>query len=168
LIDEKEVVLATLKAHIDPSDLHRATLTFLRYYTRQATFAEHDSSWEWIEEPVIFWQLHYDDCPALSKLADRLLHTLANSVPCERNFSSMNVIHSNIRNRLTPERVDKLLYIQINRRTLNRDIIVKDGEDEEEEQATTEEEPEQRLSHTNETQERSEDVEMNSGDELQG
>jgi hypothetical protein len=27
---------------------------------------------------------------------------------------------------------------------------------------------EQRLSHTNETQERSEDVEMNSGDELQG
>ena len=80
----------------------------------------------------------------------------------------MNVVHSKIRNRLTPERVDKLLYIQINRRTLNHDIIVKDREDEEEEQATTEEGPEQASGHTNETQERSEDVGMNSGDELQG
>ena len=33
----------------------------------------------------------------------------------------MNILHSKSRNRLTPERVDKLLYIQINRRTLRRD-----------------------------------------------
>jgi hypothetical protein len=38
----------------------------------------------------------------------------------------MNVIHSKIRNRLTSERVDKLLYTQVNRRTLNRDIVIKE------------------------------------------
>lgn len=33
----------------------------------------------------------------------------------------MDLLHTKIRNRLTPERVDKLLYIQLNRRTLRRD-----------------------------------------------
>ncbi len=45
----------------------------------------------------------------------------------------MNYIHSKARNRLTPERVDKLLYIYINRRVLDRKIVVKDDEEEEEE-----------------------------------
>lgn len=57
----------------------------------------------------------------MAKLADRILHTLANSVPCERNFSAINIIHNKLRNALTIERVNKLLYIQINRRTLRRD-----------------------------------------------
>jgi hypothetical protein len=47
----------------------------------------------------------------LFQLANRLLYTLANSVSYERNFSFMNIFHSKSRNRLTPERVDKLLYI---------------------------------------------------------
>jgi hypothetical protein len=44
----------------------------------------------------------------------------------------MNIIHSKSRNRLTPERVDKLLYIQINRRTLRREarFSVSESEDE--------------------------------------
>jgi len=80
----------------------------------------------------------------------------------------MNVIHSKTRNSLTPERVDKLLYIQINRRTLNHEITVNDKEDEAEEQVTTEEELGQPSGHTNEAQERSEDVGMDSSDELEG
>jgi hypothetical protein len=39
----------------------------------------------------MFWQLHFDDNNALAQLADRVLHTLANSVPCERAFSALNV-----------------------------------------------------------------------------
>jgi hypothetical protein len=35
-------------------------------------------------------------------------------------FSSMNMPHSKSRNRLTVERVGKILYIQVNRRTLGR------------------------------------------------
>jgi hAT family C-terminal dimerisation region len=78
----------------------------------------------------MFWQVNFDHNPALSKLADRILHTLANSVPCERNFSSLNVLHSKLRNALTVERVDKLLYIQINRRTLRGEGLYRVLEDE--------------------------------------
>src|ERR1700728_4505235 len=72
------------------------------------------------KDPGLFWQMHYDDCKELYLLATRLLHTLANSVPSERSFSSMNILHSKLRNRLTVERVSKMLYIQVNQRTLGR------------------------------------------------
>jgi hypothetical protein len=127
-------VLATLKEHILPADLPRATQAFLRYYTRRAPFREDHSSWGYAEDPVMFWQLHFDDNNALSKLADRILQTLANSVPCERHFSALNLLHSKTRNALLPERVDKLLYVQINRRTLRRDPLVKVLKDEDEDE----------------------------------
>jgi hAT family C-terminal dimerisation region len=68
----------------------------------------------------------------LSQLADRVLHILANSVLCERAFSALNQLYTKTRNALTPERVDKLLYIQINSRTLRRDTLVEDEDKEEE------------------------------------
>jgi hypothetical protein len=64
--------------------------------------------------------LHWDDNNLLAKLAIRVFHTLANEVPSERVFSAMNILHSKPRNRLTEDRVDKLLFIQINLRTLRR------------------------------------------------
>jgi hAT family C-terminal dimerisation region len=70
----------------------------------------------------MFWQLHHDKSPILCDLAERVLHTLANSVPCERFFSSIAILHTDRRSKLSPEHVDKLLYIQINRRTLKRDL----------------------------------------------
>ena len=75
-----------------------------------------------------------------------------------------------VRNHLTPETVNKLLYIQINRRTFHREHTVKDeDEDEEEEEEKEEEEQEQEepLGHTIEAQECSEDLPISSQDELQ-
>jgi hypothetical protein len=43
---------------------------------------------------------------------------------CERAFSALNLLHIKTRNALTPERVNKLLYVQINSRTLRRDALV--------------------------------------------
>jgi hAT family C-terminal dimerisation region len=67
-----------------------------------------------------------------------VLYILVNSVPCERAFSALNQLYTKTRNALTPERVDKLLYIQINSRTLRRDALVKvlpeDKEEDEEEE----------------------------------
>jgi hAT family C-terminal dimerisation region len=71
----------------------------------------------------MFWQLYFDNNNALAQLADRVLYTLANSVPCERAFSAPNQLYTKTRNALTPERVNKLLYIQINSRTLRRDAL---------------------------------------------
>jgi hypothetical protein len=83
----------------------------------------------------MFWQLYFDDNNALAQLADRVLHILANLVLCERAFSALNQLYIKTRNALTPERVDKLLYIQINSRTLRRDALVgKRLEDEDEDE----------------------------------
>jgi hypothetical protein len=54
--------------------------------------------------------------------AKRLLTTIGNSVPSERAFSTMNYIHSKIRNRLLVERANKLQYIFINSRVLDKQI----------------------------------------------
>jgi hypothetical protein len=132
---EQEAILTTLKAHLPPDDVHRAMQAFLRFYTRRGPFREDHSSWGDAEDPVTFWQLHFDDNNALAQLADRVLHTLANSVPCERAFSALNLVHTKTRNALTPERVNMLLYVQINSRTLRRDPLVEkllEDEDEDE------------------------------------
>ena len=41
-------------------------------------------------------------------------------MPSERSFSVMNLIHSKLRNSLTPERVHKLQYVYINQRTFRK------------------------------------------------
>jgi hypothetical protein len=92
----------------------------MAYYTRSKVFQQDQEAWTMAKDPGLFWQMHYDDSKELYLLATRLLHTLANSVPSERSFSSMNILHSKSRNRLTVERVSKILYIQVNRRTLGR------------------------------------------------
>jgi hypothetical protein len=70
--------------------------------------------------PELFWQLHWDDNNLLAKPAIRVFHTLTNEVPSQRVFSAMKILHSKTRNRLREDRVDKLLFIQINLRTLRR------------------------------------------------
>jgi hypothetical protein len=46
-------------------------------------------------------------------------------VLCERAFNALNQLYIKTRNALTPERVNKLLYIQINSRKLRRDILAR-------------------------------------------
>jgi hypothetical protein len=50
--------------------------------------------------------------------------TLANSASIERNFSSIKSIHSAMRNRLPPERINKLLFIHINSRVIGRELTL--------------------------------------------
>jgi hypothetical protein len=65
--------------------------------------------------------------------AYRLHNTFANSIPSERNFSAMKLTHSRFCAALATKRVEKLLYIQVNRRVLRRPLhITKKQADEEE------------------------------------
>jgi hypothetical protein len=68
------------------------------------------------------------------QLAYRLHNTFANSIPSERIFSAMKLTHSRFScAALATERVEKLLYIQVNRRVLRRPLhITKKQADEEE------------------------------------
>ncbi|KAF5711657.1 C6 transcription factor [Fusarium mundagurra] len=56
----------------------------------------------------------------LAALAVRIFGTIANSVPSERSFSAVNFLHSKARNRLTPANADKLAFIYMNERVLER------------------------------------------------
>jgi hypothetical protein len=58
--------------------------------------------------------------PHISRIALRLFRTPCNSVPSERSFSIQNIIHDKKRNRLLPEKTNKLMYIYMNRRVLDR------------------------------------------------
>ena len=59
-----------------------------------------------------------------------MFRTTANSVPSERAFSAMKAIHSPTRNKLTPERVNKLLFVYFNTRVLDREPMKEDDAEE--------------------------------------
>jgi len=72
-------------------------------------------------DPITFWSFALQYSPEIAELAIRLFETPANSVPCERAFSTMNLTHTKYRNRLTVERMHKLCFqVHINRRILDR------------------------------------------------
>ena len=71
---------------------------------------------------MIFWKYisHSDIADIIPKLALRLLGTVTNSVPSERAFSTLRLQHSKLRSRLRPDRLNKLVFIYINSRVLQR------------------------------------------------
>lgn len=130
--DEMTKILATLRGFISPLEWPAIQISFLHYYNQQGIFVGTNESWLHKDDTELFWLLYYDTAKPLAELATRLIKTTANSVPSERAFSSMKAIHSTTRNRLTAERVNKLLFININTKVLNRarriTNIKKDGD----------------------------------------
>ena len=61
-----------------------------------------------------WWMADGTDWPLLQNLALRVFAMAASSAASERNFSTFGFIHSKLRNRLTPEKVKKLVYIKAN------------------------------------------------------
>jgi hypothetical protein len=67
----------------------------------------------------------------LAQLAVRIFETIANSVLSERAFSVMGLIITKLRNRLGPEKANKLIFIYMNQRVLDKhgDILLGDWVD---------------------------------------
>jgi hypothetical protein len=57
--------------------------------------------------------------PALQKLAMRLVSQCASATGCERNWSTFAFIHTKVCNRLTYEKLHKLVYVNYNLRIQN-------------------------------------------------
>ncbi|KAI1002522.1 hypothetical protein K3495_g5677 [Podosphaera aphanis] len=72
------------------------------------------------DKPKEFWMSTRMEAPHLSQLALELFHTTANSVALERAFSTMNLLLSKLRNRISVETMDKLCFIYINVRSLRQ------------------------------------------------
>lgn len=83
-------------------------------------FEPNASYWGAISDPDLFWALAEEIAPHVSSLARRVLKIPGNSVLAERDWSILNLIKNKTRNSLKNIKVDKLMYIYMNQRTLNR------------------------------------------------
>ena len=63
-------------------------------------------------DPLVWWKLHQDDFPSLSKLALKYLCIHATSVSSEMIFSVSGLVVNRLRARLSPERVDMLIFLR--------------------------------------------------------
>lgn len=65
-------------------------------------------------DPLEWWRAEQKRLPALASLASKYLCVCGTSVPSERLFSKAGLIVNNLRNRLSPEHVDTLLFLANN------------------------------------------------------
>ena len=71
------------------------------------------------KEPLLWWKEHELNYKFLSILAKQFLCITSTSVPSERLFSSAGNLLSERRSRLSPENVEKLLFLYKNNKLLN-------------------------------------------------
>ena len=69
-------------------------------------------------KPLKWWGLVAGRYPALSHVALKVFSIPATSAASERNWSAFGFIHSKLRNRLSNEQVEKIVYIYWNLRIL--------------------------------------------------
>nr|XP_007161843.1 hypothetical protein PHAVU_001G102800g [Phaseolus vulgaris]ESW33837.1 hypothetical protein PHAVU_001G102800g [Phaseolus vulgaris] len=67
-----------------------------------------------------WWIVHGNHAPTLQKITLKLLGQPCSSSSCERNWSTYSFIHSLKRNKMTPKRVEDLVFIHSNLRLLSR------------------------------------------------
>lgn len=70
------------------------------------------------EAPHEWWFAHGRKWPNLKLIAMRVLAQCPSSSPSERNWSAYDFVHSKVRNRLTQQRAEMLVYIFHNLRSL--------------------------------------------------
>ena len=67
------------------------------------------------------WWLNYgESAPALRTIAIKVLSQTTSSSNCERNRSTFSFIHTRPRNRLTMQKLNKLVYINYNLKLRSR------------------------------------------------
>ncbi|GBG77235.1 hypothetical protein CBR_g23563 [Chara braunii] len=118
------------KAHVD-------IMKDLREFHKRPT--AYDPKWKdkkmWEEDEVEdvdtislleWWATHGGDAPKLQAIAIKVMGMWSTATPAERNWSSMDLVHSKRRNRLKPATVEKLVYIHWNMNLLRASKNLKD------------------------------------------
>ncbi|RWR72996.1 Copia protein [Cinnamomum micranthum f. kanehirae] len=70
--------------------------------------------------PAEWWLNYGDSAPALRTIAIKVLSQTTSSSNCERNWSAFSFIHTRLRNRLTMQKFNKLVYIHYNLKLWSR------------------------------------------------
>jgi hypothetical protein len=92
----------------------KAKTEFYNYRAQRDIYSSGRDCWEFKSTPLIFWDDYESEGAVLPLITRRLAQTITNSVPAERAFSTMNLIHSKSRNRLAPAKVEQQVFIHIN------------------------------------------------------
>ncbi|KAK3124751.1 hypothetical protein QOZ80_7BG0592000 [Eleusine coracana subsp. coracana] len=71
--------------------------------------------------PAQWWAMFGTETPTLQKLALRLVSQCCSSSGCERNWSTFALIHTKVRNRLSYQKLHKLVYVNYNLRIRMRE-----------------------------------------------
>ncbi|MFS7995502.1 putative HAT dimerization domain, ribonuclease H-like superfamily [Helianthus anomalus] len=82
--------------------------------------------------PITWWDNYGDEVPELKAFAMKILGLTCSASACERNWSTFNQVHTKRRNRLSTDRMNKLVYVMYNRRLKQKFIKkanLKDDED---------------------------------------
>jgi len=109
--------LAAVLQHIAEEDdnVHTGTpLTPLQKIKKEITCYLEYPSLEPDVNPLEWWKLENGRFPNLANLAKKYLCICGTSVPSERIFSKAGHVANNLRNRLTPENVNKLVFLSKN------------------------------------------------------
>lgn len=122
-LEERQMtkVLQFFKSAVNPADFLHVVREFNHFRAQSGgQFAAGGLvySKEWT--PLDAWMLLDNQGSKLAALAVRIFGTATNSVPSERSFSAVNFLHNKARNRLTPANADKLAFLYMNERVLER------------------------------------------------
>ncbi|ONL96592.1 hAT dimerization domain-containing protein / transposase-related [Zea mays] len=115
---------------------HTRTLECMRYFTegKEIKFQNREGPFSkklartfenFDYNPASWWRLYGTETPALQKMATKILSLTTSSSGCERNWSGFDGVHTKKRNRLTTDRLNKLVYIQFNNRLINKRAKIK-------------------------------------------
>ena len=88
--------------------------SFYQFIRRSGPFSLSNKAWEHKAKMTDFWSHRSHVNPALAEYAIRLASTTANTTISERGFSSLQRIQTKLRSRLTSDRLDKLIFINMN------------------------------------------------------
>ncbi|KAH7428106.1 hypothetical protein KP509_10G076100 [Ceratopteris richardii] len=109
-------------SRVVPSHLHNEMLEQISCYLdeRGNSAFTFPSCWDSASmvKPLFWWQNFGFSFSTLSTYAFRVLSQDCSSGACERNWSAFSLIHTKVRNRLSPVQMEKLIYCRTNLRML--------------------------------------------------
>jgi len=119
---EEDVEKAMMQLIPDETKRNRTYAQYMQYKAREGPFVS-KALWAVLDnnlvESLCWWKANYKDkASELCELAERVLTIPCSSAAIERSFSSYGYIHSSSRNRLTPARSEKLVFLYYNLKQL--------------------------------------------------
>ncbi len=111
--------------YLKVEDVKLVMKQWLSFRDQKFEFHQNFECWSYSTDSKLFWNFCKTFVLTLSCLARKIMMLPANSVLAERNWSIMNLIMNKTRNSLHSINVDKLMFIYMNERTLNRPKDVK-------------------------------------------